>query len=78
MPEFSAEWIGSYLLVLQKPSSVIHGIVPTDIWRLTTGHAICQATQQTTVKHVSTLICQKMVILIDYIFLILHIQTIFS
>ena len=50
IPEFAVELAGSYLIALQKASSVIRGITPVDIWRRTTGNAIVQATQQTATK----------------------------
>ena len=46
LSEFAPEWVGSYLIVLQKASGDIRDITPVDIWRRTTGNSIVQATQQ--------------------------------
>ena len=46
MSQFVPEWAGKYLIVLQKASGDIRGIVPVDIWRRSTGNAIVQSTQQ--------------------------------
>jgi hypothetical protein len=50
LPEFAPEYTGSYLIALQKPSGVIRGIAPVDIWRRATGNAIVQATQKIAAK----------------------------
>jgi hypothetical protein len=50
MPEFVSEWVGSYLIDLQKDSGGILGITPVDICRRAMGNDIVQSTQQTAAK----------------------------
>jgi hypothetical protein len=50
LTEFVPEHTGSYLISFPKPSGVIRGIAPVDIWRRDTRPVIVQGTQHITTK----------------------------
>ncbi len=51
LSEFVPEWVGSYLISLEKPNGVIRDITPVNVWwRTTTVKDIVQTVQPLTVK----------------------------